>query len=52
MIPTGIYLLKDSNRNTRTMCEIYQWRRPGVFTVNFKQIWYIFLVFLLLTLSK
>ena len=44
--PTGIYLLKVNNRNTRASCEICskltiktperrQWRRFGVFIVNF-----------------
>ena len=48
-IPVGIYLLKVNNKNTRTRCEIcskltiktserYQWRRSGVFIVNFKHI--------------
>ena len=35
---TGIYLLKVNNRNTRTKCEIRQWRRSGIFIVNFKYI--------------
>ena len=45
--PPGIYLLKVNNRNTRTSCEICseltiktlercQWRRSGVFIVNFE----------------
>ena len=45
-IPGGIYLLQVNSRNTRTRCEIYskltiktpeqrQWRRSGVFIVNF-----------------
>ena len=49
--------------NTRTMCEIFfklttktlerwQWRRFGVFTVNFEQISHIALVFPLLNLNK
>ena len=44
--PADIYLLKVKNRNTRTRCEICskltmktprrrQWRRSGVFIVNF-----------------
>ena len=58
----GIYLLKVSNRNTGTRCEICsmltvktpagrQWRRSGVFIVNFEHISHLFLVFLLLTLN-
>ena len=45
--PTGIYMLKVNNRNTRTRCEICSkltiktperrhWRRSGVFIVNFE----------------
>ena len=41
-IPAGIYLLKVNNRNTRTSCE---WRRSGVFIVNFEQISNLVLVF-------
>ena len=59
----GIYLFKVSNRNPRTRCEIYskltkktperrQWRRFGVFIVDFEHISYLALVFLLLTLSR
>ena len=47
--PAGIYLLKVNNRNTRTRCEIWskltikiperrQWRRSGIFIVNFEHI--------------
>ena len=61
--PAGIYLFKISNRNTGTMCKIClkltiktaerrQWRRSAVFIVNFKQIYHIVPVFLLLTLNK
>ena len=61
--PAGIYLFKVNNRNTRARCEICskltintperrQWRRSGVFIVNFKHISHLFLVFLLLTLSR
>ena len=61
--PAGIYLLKVNNRNTRTRCEICskltintperrQWRRSGVFIVNFEHISHLALVFLLLTLNK
>ena len=60
--PAGIYLLKVNNRNTRTRCEIYskltiktperrQWRRSGVFIVNFEHISRLGLVFSLLTLN-
>ena len=47
--PAGIYLVKVNNRNTRARCEICskltiktpercQWRRSGVFIVNFEHI--------------
>ena len=53
--PVGIYLFKVNNRNTGTVGEICskltvktpersQWRRSGVFIVNFKQISLIVLV--------
>ena len=59
----GIYLFKANNRNTKTKCEICskltintperrQWRRSGVFIVNFEHISDLALVFLLLTLSR
>ena len=59
--PASIYLLKVSNRNTTTRCEISsklaiktpertQWRRSGVFIVNFEHISHLGL-FLLLTLN-
>ena len=58
--PTGIYLSKFNNRNTRTMCEICskltikttERRSSVVFIVNFEQISHIVLVFLLLALDK
>ena len=61
--PAGIYLFKVNNRNTRTRCEICskltintperrQWRRSGVFIVNFEHISHLVLVFLLLTLGR
>ena len=61
--PVGIYLFNDNNRNTRTRCEICsmltmktpercQWRRSGVFILNFELISHLVLVFLLLTLSR
>ena len=50
-----------NNRNPRARCEICseliktpercKWRYSGVFIVNFEQISYLFLVFLLLTLN-
>ena len=57
--PADIYLLKVNNRNTREKCEICskltikipeqrQWRRSGIFIVNFEHISHLFLVFLLL----
>ena len=60
-IPVGIYMFKVSNRNTRTRCETCskltirtperpQWRRSGVFIVNFEHILHLVL-FLLLTLN-
>ena len=60
MSPSGIYLLKVNNRNTRKRCEICskltikiperrQWRRSGIFIVNFEHILHLALVFLLLT---
>ena len=63
LFPANIYLFKFNNRDTRKRCEICskltmktserrQWRRFGVFIVNFEHIWHLFLVVLLLTLSK
>ena len=60
--PADICLLKVNNKNTRTSCEIcskvtiktperLQWRRSGVFFVNFEHISQLVLEFLLLTLS-
>ena len=48
-IPAGIYVSKVNNRNTRARCEICskltikiperrQWRRSGIFVVNFEHI--------------
>ena len=59
--PTGIYLFKVSNRNTRTRFEICskltiktpelrQWRCSGVSIVNFGHTLHLVLVFLLLTI--
>ena len=61
--PVGIYMFKVNNKNTRKRCEIWskltiktserpQWRRSGVFIVNFEHISHLALVFLLSTLSK
>ena len=58
-----IYLLKVKNRNFRTRCEICskltikiperrQWRRSGIFIVNFEHISYLTRVFLLSTLYR
>ena len=58
-----IYLFKAKNINTRTMCETCskstintrerrQWRRSGVFIVNFEQILTLFWCFNCLTLNK
>ena len=60
--PAGIYLLKVNKRNTRTRCEICskltikilerrQWRRSGIFIVNFEHISHLVLAFLLLNLN-
>ena len=64
-VSKSIYLFKDNNRSTSTSkrCEIRSkltiktsersdWRRSGVFIVNFELISFLFLVFLLLTLNK
>ena len=59
----NIYLFKFNSTNTKRRCEICsklpiktreprQWRRSRVFIVKFEDISYLFLVFLLLTLSK
>ena len=59
--PAGIYLLKVKNRSTKTRREICskltiktperrQWRRSGVFTVNFEHIYHLVPVLLLLIL--
>ena len=61
--PVNIYLFKINNRNIRKKCEIclkltiktperLHWRRSCVFIVNFEHISHLFLVFLVLTLSK
>ena len=61
-VPVDIYMLKVSNNNTRTRCEIcselriktpeHHWRRSGVFILNFEHISHLVLVFLLLTLNR
>ena len=62
-LPTAIYLFRVNDWNIRIMCEICsmltikapewrQWRRSGVYIVNFEQISNIVLVFPLLTLNK
>ena len=56
--PVDNYLLKVNNRSTSARCEICskltikkpdrrQWRRSGVFIVNFEHILHLVLVFLL-----
>ena len=61
--PPKIYLFTVIDRKIRKNCEICsnltiktqercQWRRSGVFLVNFEYISQLFLVFLLLTLNK
>ena len=55
-----LHIFKVNYRNTRTRCEICsrkipgwcQWRRSGVFVVNFEYISHLVLVFLLLTLRR
>ena len=58
----NLKLPKVNNRNTRTRCETCskltikiperrQWRRSGIFIVNFEHILHLVLVFLLLTLN-
>ena len=61
--PAGTYMFKVNNRNTKTRCKIClkltiktpewrQWRRSGVYIVNFKHISRLVLLFLSLTLSS
>ena len=63
MFPAGNYLFKVNNRSTKTRCEICSkltiktperrdWRRSGVFIVNFEHISHLVLDFLLLTLNR
>ena len=62
-IPAGNYMFKVNNRNTEARCETCskltmktpeqrQWRRFGVFIVNFEHISHFVIVFLLLTLNS
>ena len=59
----GNYMFKVNHKNTRIRCEIcskltiktrerQQWRRSGVFIVNFEHMSYFVLVFQLLTLNR
>ena len=59
----NIYLLKVNSRNALKKCKICskltirtqerrQWRRSGLFIVIFEHISHLFLMFLLITLSK
>ena len=59
----NFYLFKFNNRDSRKRCEICskltiktperrQWRRSGVFIVNFEHISHSFLLSVLLTLNK
>ena len=61
--PANIYLVRVNHRNNRKRCGICskstiktpewrQWRRSGVFFVNFEHTLHLFLEFLLLTLSN
>ena len=61
--PTGNYMFKVNNRNSRTRCKICskltikapqrrQWRRSEVFIFNFEHISQLVLVFLLLALNR
>ena len=63
MLSICLKFFKVNNRNTRTMFEICskltiktlerrQWRRSGVFIINFEQISHIVLLFLSLTFNK
>ena len=60
--PAGINMVRVNNKNTNTMCEICskltlkkperrQWRRSGVFIVNFEHILHFVIVLLLLSLN-
>ena len=50
--PTGNYMFKVNNGNTRTRCEIFSKLTIKTFIVNFESISHLVLVFLLLTLSR
>ena len=60
--PAGINMVRVNNKNTNAMCEICskltlkkperrQWRRSGVFIVNFEHILHLAIVLLLLSLN-
>ena len=62
-LPAGNYMFKVNNRNTSTRCEICskltittpeqrQWRRSGVFIINFEHITHLDILFLTLILSR
>ena len=61
-ILASVYLIKNNHGNIRIMCDTFSKRtimtpnnvrcQFGVFTVNFEQIYHIFLVFPLLILNK
>ena len=62
-LPAGNYMFKVNNRNTSTRCEICskltittpeqrQWRRSGVFIINFEHITHLDILFLSLILSR
>ena len=59
LYPADIYLLKVHNESIRTRQEICskltakspEWRRSGVLRVNFEDVSYLVLVFLVLTLN-
>ena len=51
--PAGNYMFKVNNTNFRTRTlKRHQWRRSGIFIINFEHISHLLLVFLLLTLSR
>ena len=61
LIPSDIYLLKVNNRNNKVQnmfnvnnkgIRTMLWHCSGVFIDNFEHISYLFLMFLLLTLSR
>ena len=50
-LAVAICTSQDSLGNQRLVYFLYQWRRSGVFIVNFEHISHLVLVFLLLTLN-